>query len=308
MKVGILLWNQDATWDQMAEAVQRIDRLGYHSLWLWDHLYSINGGSERPIFEGWMSLAGWAALTKQARLGLLVGANTLRNPGLVAKVVTTLDHVSGGRAILGMGAAWREIEHTAHGIPFGRGFSDRMAWLDESLGVIRRLLDGGTVTFGGDHYQVEAARHAPPPIQSHLPILVGANGLQKGLRVVARHADYWNTMGPLDVVAQRDAVLREHCAAVGRDPASIERTLEFKTLIRDTEREAQREWQRVLKGSGTTPEEVRNAWVGPPSLVADRVRSYRDIGFETFIVEFPAPYDAESIERLIGEAVPLAVA
>jgi alkanesulfonate monooxygenase SsuD/methylene tetrahydromethanopterin reductase-like flavin-dependent oxidoreductase (luciferase family) len=305
MKLGILLWNQDATWDQMAEAVRRVDDLGYHSLWLWDHLYSINGGPRRPIFEGWVCLAAWAAMTRRARLGLLVGANTLRNPGLVAKMVTTLDHVSGGRAILGMGAAWHEIEHRAHGIDFGRGFGDRLDWLDQSLGVIRRLLDGETVTFASDHYVFRDAHHAPSPIQPHLPILVGANGPQKGLRVVAKHADYWNTMGALDVVAERDRILRDHCAAIGRDPASIERTLEFKTLIRDTEREANAEWARVLAGSGTTPDQVRNAWVGPPSFVADRIRAYRKIGFETFVVEFPAPYDPETLERLIGDAVPL---
>ena len=106
IRVGILLWSQATDWASFEAAARRADALGYDDLWLWDHLYSIEGGPERPIFEGWLSLAAWASLTKTARLGLLVGANTLRNPGLGAKMATTLDHISGGRAILGLGAAW----------------------------------------------------------------------------------------------------------------------------------------------------------------------------------------------------------
>lgn len=306
MKVGILLWPQAADWPQVERAARRVDEMGYHSLWLWDHLYSIEGGPDQPIFEGWLTLAAWAAITRRVKLGLLVGANTLRNPGLVAKMACTLDHISGGRAILGMGAAWHEVEHTAFGIPFGSGFGERMEWLDQSLEVIRGLLDGKTVDFTSDKYQFRSARQYPVPIQPHLPILVGANGEKKGLRIVARHADLWNTMGALDIVAHRDEVLREHCASIGRDPTTIERTLEFKTLIRDDQGEADREWARRIVANKSSPDRIRNAWVGPPALVAERIRAYRAIGFETFIVELPAPYDLETIERLIGEAVPLA--
>lgn len=308
MKVGILPWPQTNNWAEFERIARRVDELGYDSLWLWDHLSSIVGGPDRPIFEGWVTLAAWAAVTKHVRLGLLVGANTLRNPGLVAKMATTLDHVSGGRAILGMGAAWHELEHVAYGLPFGSGFGQRIDWLDESLTVIRGLLDGRTVDFTSDHYSFVDARQHPTPVQAHLPILVGANGEKKGLRVVARHADLWNTMGSLELVAHRVEVLRAHCEAVGRDPATIERTLEFKTLIRDDQREADREWARSIVANGSTPDQIRNAWVGPPEVVAERMRAYRAIGFETFIVELPAPYDAESLERLIGEVVPLAAA
>ena len=133
VKLGILLWSQAGTWKEMLDAARRVDRLGYAHLWTWDHLYAIFGDPYQPIFEGWSLLNAWARETEQTRLGLLVGANTFRNPGLVAKTAATLDHVSDGRAILGIGGAWMEQEHTAHGIDFGTGFGQRLDWLDESV-------------------------------------------------------------------------------------------------------------------------------------------------------------------------------
>src|SRR5436190_2291753 len=146
LKLGILLWSQGASWAEQLDAARRVDRLGYSHLWTWDHLYAIFGDPYQPIFEGWTSLAAYAAATERIRLGLLVGANTFRNPGLVAKEASTLDHISGGRAILGIGGAWMEPEHTAHGIDFGTGFGQRLDWLDESVGAMRAVLDGQSVT------------------------------------------------------------------------------------------------------------------------------------------------------------------
>src|SRR6187397_1868843 len=131
VKLGILLWSQTGTWHEMLEAARLVDRLGYAHLWTWDHLYAIFGDPYQPIFEGWSLLNAWARETTQTRLGLLVGANTLRNPGLVAKTAATLDHVSDGRAILGIGGAWFDLEHEAHGIDCGSGFGQRLDCLDE---------------------------------------------------------------------------------------------------------------------------------------------------------------------------------
>ena len=133
LNLGILLWSQGATWPEMLDAAKKVDRLGYEHLWTWDHLYAIFGDPYQPIFEGWALLHAWARETERTRLGLLVGANTFRNPGLVAKLAATLDHVSDGRAILGIGGAWMELEHQAHGIEFGSGFGQRLDWLDESV-------------------------------------------------------------------------------------------------------------------------------------------------------------------------------
>ena len=154
LKLGVLLWNQATDWPSYLDAVRKVDRLGYSHLWAWDHLYAIFGDPYQPIYEGWSSLAASAMATEQTRLGLLVGANTFRNPGLVAKLASTLDHISGGRAILGLGGAWMEPEHTAHGIEFGTGFGQRLDWLDEAVGACRDLLDGKSVTSApGGHYQ-----------------------------------------------------------------------------------------------------------------------------------------------------------
>ena len=247
LKLGILLWQQAATWPEMLDAAKRVDRLGYAHLWTWDHLYAIFGDPYQPIFEGWSLLNAWARETEQTRLGLLVGANTFRNPGLVAKSAATLDHISDGRAILGIGGAWMELEHTAHGIDFGTGFGQRLDWLDESVGAMRRLLDGESVTSEpGGHYAFEDLRHNPPPVQERLPIMIGGSGEKKTLRTVARYADMWNAMGPIDVMTHKIEVLQGHCDAVGRDIAEIEFTLGVKVTIRDTEAEAIRVWKAAM--------------------------------------------------------------
>jgi alkanesulfonate monooxygenase SsuD/methylene tetrahydromethanopterin reductase-like flavin-dependent oxidoreductase (luciferase family) len=146
LTLGINLWSQATGWQAFIDTARRVDRLGYASLWCWDHLEAIFGDPHQAIFEGWTTLGAWAASTERVRIGLLVGANTFRNPGLVAKSAATLDHVSGGRAILGLGGAWFAHEHEAHGIDFGAGPGDRLDWLDEAVAACRALLDGQAVT------------------------------------------------------------------------------------------------------------------------------------------------------------------
>ncbi len=309
LKIGINLWSQAATWPEMLDAARRVDRLGYDSLWTWDHLYAIIGAPDQPILEGWGMLHAWAVATERVRLGLLVGANTFRNPGLVAKLAATLDHVSGGRAILGLGGAWMDEEHEAHGIDFGSGFGERLDWLEESVAACRALLDGGTVTSApGSRYAFHELRHAPAPLQAHLPIMVGGNGRTKTLRTIARHADMWNGFGTPDELAELDGVLRAHCADVGRDEREIERTSNLWLVIRDSAEEAAAVWRATMAHNTTTPEaeaEPYRPLLGPPALVAERLRAYVAAGFGTTIVEVPAPYDVETLERLIGEVKPL---
>ena len=309
IKLGILLWSQGATWPEMLDAAKRVDRLGYAHLWTWDHLYAIFGDPYQPIFEGPSLLAAWARETEQTRLGLLVGANTFRNPGLAAKQATTLDHVSDGRAILGIGGAWMEPEHRAHGIDFGSGFGQRLDWLDESVGAIRRVLDGESVTSApGGRYAFDDLRHAPAPLQEHLPIMIGGSGEKKTLRTVARYADLWNAMGTPEKLAHKIDVLRGHCDAVGRDIAEIEFTLGIKATIRDSQAEAERVWTAAIAHNRTPMANVVDDdtfWNGTPEQIADRLRPYVELGFRTVISEQPAPYDVETLERLIGEVVPL---
>jgi alkanesulfonate monooxygenase SsuD/methylene tetrahydromethanopterin reductase-like flavin-dependent oxidoreductase (luciferase family) len=309
LKTGILPWSQATTWPELLEVAERIDALGYDHIWAWDHLYAIFGDPLQPIFEGWSTLAAWAMATERTRLGLLVGANTFRNPGLVAKTAETLDHISGGRAILGVGGAWMEEEHTAHGIEFGSGFGQRLDWMDESVAAMRALLDGETVTSEpGGRYAFKDLVHAPLPVQAHVPIMIGGSGEKKTLRTVARYADMWNAMGTPEVMAHKVDVLREHCAAVGRDINDIEFTLGVKFTIRDSKAEAERVKWAAMAHNKTPRADVEDDdtfWEGSPEELADRLRPYVDLGFRTVISEQPAPYDIESIERFIGEVKPL---
>ena len=309
LKLGILLWTQATTWPAMLDAAKRVDRLGYEHLWSWDHLYAIFGDPHQPIFEGWTTLTAWAMATERTRLGLLVGANTFRNPGLVAKTAATLDHVSGGRAMLGIGGAWMELEHQAHGIDFGSGFGQRLDWLDESVSAMRRVLDGGSVTSDpGGHYAFDDMRHLPRPIQHQLPIMIGGSGEKKTLRTVARYANMWNAMGPVPLMAHKIDVLRGHCEAVGRDIGEIEFTLGVKVTIRDSAAEAEKVMRAALAHNRTPLADVADDdtfWNGTPEQIADRLRPYVELGFKTVISEQPAPYDVETLERFIGEVKPL---
>jgi alkanesulfonate monooxygenase SsuD/methylene tetrahydromethanopterin reductase-like flavin-dependent oxidoreductase (luciferase family) len=309
LKTGILLWSQAAPWPEMLDTAKRVDRLGYDHIWTWDHLYAIFGDPYQPIFEGWTTLAAWAMATEKTRLGLLVGANTFRNPGLTAKIAATLDHVSEGRAILGIGGAWMEPEHQAHGIEFGTGFGQRLDWLDESVGAMRAVLDGESVTSApGSHYQFDDLRHLPRPVQRRLPIMIGGSGEKKTLRTVAKYADMWNAMGPLEVMAHKVEVLRGHCDAVGRDISEIEFTLGVKLTIRDSKAEADKVWKAAMEHNRTPLSEVEDDdtfWLGSSEEIADKLRPYVDLGFRTVISEQPAPYDVETLERFIGEVKPL---
>jgi alkanesulfonate monooxygenase SsuD/methylene tetrahydromethanopterin reductase-like flavin-dependent oxidoreductase (luciferase family) len=309
LKTGILPWSQAASWPQMLDVAQRVERLGYDHLWTWDHLYAIFGDPYQPIFEGWTALAAWAMATDRTRLGLLVGANTFRNPGLTAKTASTLDHISGGRAILGIGGAWFDLEHRAHGIDFGSGFGQRLDWLDEAVGAMRAVLDGASATSPpGGRYAFDDLRQLPVPVQRRLPIMIGGSGEKKTLRTVARYADMWNAMGPLDLMAHKVEVLRGHCEAVGRDVAEIEFTLGVKLTIRDTRAEAERIKRAAMEHNRTPRSDVEDDdtfWEGSPEEIADRLRPYVELGFRTVISEQPAPYDVETLERFIGEVKPL---
>jgi alkanesulfonate monooxygenase SsuD/methylene tetrahydromethanopterin reductase-like flavin-dependent oxidoreductase (luciferase family) len=304
LKLGILLWSQGTDWPTYRDAARRIDRLGYDYLWTWDHVYAIFGDPYQDIFEGWTALSALAVSTERIKLGLMVGANTFRNPGLVAKMAVTVDHVSEGRAILGLGAAWFELEHQHDGYEFGTGFGQRCDWLDESIGLIRRLIDGETVTYSSPKYRFEEARHAPRPIQKHLPITIGGSGETKTLKTVAKYADIWNGIGTVEGLKHKTEVLDAHCATVGRDPASIERSLNCQMVIRDTAEAAQQAWLDYMV-TNRTPADRATPWVGNPEQIAERILAYRAIGFRTVNVEVPYPYDPETVERLIGEVKPL---
>ncbi len=308
-RLGILLWNQATDWESFERSAIRIDELGYEHLWAWDHLHAIFGDPYQPIFEGYLTLAAWAKVTKRARLGLLVGANTFRNPALVTKQVVTLDHISGGRAILGIGGAWFETEHTEFGIEFGRSPGERLTWMDEAADAMRGLLAGETVTSPPDgRYRISNLRIQPGPVQDRLPIMIGGSGERKTLRSVAKYADMWNAMGSVEKLRHKISVLRTHCDTVGRDFGEIELTAGCKPIIRSTEAEARRLWESQMEHNRTPMADVEDDdtfWVGTPEQVAQEMIDRKALGFGTFIAELAAPFDDETIERWIGEVKPM---
>jgi alkanesulfonate monooxygenase SsuD/methylene tetrahydromethanopterin reductase-like flavin-dependent oxidoreductase (luciferase family) len=301
-KLGALIWPQYTEWQPLIDTAAAADRLGYDSLWTWDHLYPIVGSPDGPIFEGYLTLAGFASVTERATLGLMVGANTFRNPALTAKLATTLDHFSHGRAVLGIGGAWFETEHDAYGIDFGSGFGERLDWLDEAVEVMHGMLNGRPASARGERYDTREVRNDPPPVQAKMPILIGGGGEQKTLRTVARFADAWNIGGSVDRVRQKDEVLRRWCEEVGRDHREIERTLQGGSVIlRDDEAEARRVAQQIGAQNG--------GWKGPefaatPQAMIDKFAPYLELGFRHIYIDVPAPFDQETLERVAREVRP----
>jgi alkanesulfonate monooxygenase SsuD/methylene tetrahydromethanopterin reductase-like flavin-dependent oxidoreductase (luciferase family) len=303
VKFGANCWGQYTEWPALREAGIRADKLGFDSLWTWDHLYPIVGDHEGPIFEGWLTLAAWAEATERATVGLMVGANPFRNPALVGKMVTTLDHISGGRAVLGIGGAWFETEHRGLGFEFGSSPGERLRWLDEGVQIMRGMLHGDGPS-GSRFYTADHALNLPLPLQEHLPILVGGGGERKTLRIVAKYGDACNLGGGFENVKRKDEILRRHCEEVGRDESEIERTAGMGVcIIRDDAAEARRVANETFAHNGNA-EPWRNQLVGTVDEVVERLRPYLGIGFRHFIIGFPSPYDAESMERLMSEVKP----
>ena len=301
IRIGAGFSSQRTTWAALREAALAAEAAGVDSLWTWDHLLADEGPPDQPILEGWSILDAWAAVTTRPTLGLLVAANTFRNPGLTAKLAATLDHVSGGRAVLGIGGGWLEREHEAFGIEFGSGFGERLDRLDEAVMLIRRLLDGEVVNHEGRFYAMQDAIVAPRPIQPRLPIVVGGRGRRKTLRIAARYADewnIWNELGSVELAIELSGVLDEHCRDVGRDPATISRSVSQEGIIRDDRDEARGVFEAAYRGNGLDPDAGVFALCGPPEMVADALRPLVEAGFSHLIWASRTPYDRETIDRL----------
>jgi len=306
VRFGAAFWVNRTTWLEVLEAARAVEQAGWDSIWIDDHLLVDEGDETDSKLEGWAILAALASTTVRARLGVLVAANTFRNPGLTAKLATTLDHLSGGRAILGLGGGWFGREHAAYGIDFGGGFGDRLDRLDEATGLIRRLLDGERVTDTGRFYALRDALVAPRPVQARLPILIGGSGPTRTLRTAARHADLWNGFGEPDRIAEVSAVLEARCAEIGRPFEAIERTVTANVVIRDAGQDARDAWAATAMRHGLIgrvgPDGTeRDLTVGgAPREVAEYVARYAAIDVAEVMVVFRSPFDLETIER-IGE-------
>jgi F420-dependent oxidoreductase-like protein len=298
MRISVLLWPQQTTWRSFRDAAIAAEAAGAEAIWTWDHLMAIVGPWEQPILEGWTLLGGLAEATSRAKLGLLVAANTFRNPGLTAKLATTLDHMSDGRAILGLGGAWFEREHEGFGIDFGTGVGERLDRLDEATMLLRRLLDGERVTHRGAHYEMHDAVCSPRPVQSRLPIMIGGSGPRKTLRTTALYADQWNLFGSLEEATDKNRILDRWCAELGRDPKAVQRTIAKSVVFRDDGDEARSVFEAGLRHHGVEDPSQSIAITGSPVAVAAELEGYAAAGFDEVVVVLREPFDRETIERL----------
>lgn len=207
-KVGVQLHPQHTTYASFAEAVRRVEALGVDSIWNWDHFFPLYGEKDGDHFEGWTLLTAMATLTTRAEIGCLVTCNSYRNPALLTHMAKTVDHISSGRLILGIGAGWFERDYVEYGYEFGTAGS-RLRDLGESLPIIKARM----------------AQEVPPPVRNPIPILIGGGGEKVTLKLTAQYADLWNGFGPPETWARKNRVLDNWCSDVGRDPSQIERTV-----------------------------------------------------------------------------------
>jgi F420-dependent oxidoreductase-like protein len=267
------IWPSTAqSWEDFYEIAAHAGKNGWEGVWAADHFMPSTSSVARPMLECFVLLSALATSVPRVRIGSLVAGNTYRHPAVLANMVATLDLVSGGRAVLGLGAGWQENEHAAYGIDF-YDIPTRLARLDEACAVVRHLLDDGRSDFNGRFYTLTDAPMEPKPLQQHLPLLIGGGGEKVTLRIAARWADEWNTWGHPDVLAAKGAVLERHCEAIGRDPAEISRSAQVLVDIDG--------------GSRTYDVPYRRAYptaTGGTSELQDVLSAYAQAGVDEFVV------------------------
>jgi len=286
---------------RLRDLVQAGEAAGFSSFWVMDHFFQLPplGGPTAPMLEAYTTLGAIAACTDRAELGAMITGVTYRNPALVAKQVTTLDVLSGGRAILGIGAAWYDVEHTALGFEFPK-LSERFERLEEAVQVCRHMFTESAPKFEGRFYSVREAYNVPPPIRpGGPPIMIGGSGEKKTLRLVAKYADACNISGSPETVARLLGVLDAHCRQVGREPKEIRRTRLGSLFLCDTEAQAEG-LRRMLAGDGdpNRPGAIEQFTIGTPDRVLDEVRALIRVGLDDVIFNLPGLRDLAQLTRV----------
>jgi F420-dependent oxidoreductase-like protein len=302
VRFGVTLPQIKRSWEQARAAAVAFDRLGYDSVWVCDHLYGVPFPT-LPIFEGWTELAAVAAVTDRVELGTLVSPPFFRNPAVWAKQIATIDQISNGRTIVGLGSGWFDAEFTSYGLPFPSP-RERLRALEETIVIMKGLFTQEKTTFAGKHFAVQDAYCEPKPIRRP-PILIGGGGERVLLRIAAQHADIWNNLA----VSQPDLgkkveVLRRRCDEVRRDPAEIEISQQCVVVIAADDagaREALEKANKIYGGHMGGNLAEHGIW-GTPDQVIERIERYVKLGCTLFVMEFFGK-DTREPAKLFAERV-----
>ena len=295
----------DRLFERIAEIALTAEEAGFDSFWVMDHYHQIAnvGPLTDPMLEAYTLLGGVAARTSRIQLGAMVTGVTYRNPAFLAKVVTTLDVISSGRSILGIGAAWNEEESRAYGYPWPP-VAERFERLEDALRICRSMFTQPESTLQGTIHHVEGALNLPQPVRpGGPPILIGGGGERKTLRLTARYADMWNGFGDLDMIRHKLSVLAGHCEAEGRDRSEIVATRLGTLIVGETAEDAERRraaWQEA-RGVADADVAMRLVW-GDRDAVAERARAFLDAGLQGLVFNMPAGSTVEDVQRA-GEAL-----
>lgn len=286
------------SWEDVLTLARHVERTGWDGIWYADHFMPNTPEASDPCHEVWTTVAGLAVSVPRLRIGPLVAGNTYRHPAVVANMAATIDHMSGGRLVLGLGAGWQENEHRAYGLEYYT-VGERLRRLEEACQVIKALFNEPRANFQGRYYRLEDAPMEPKPVQKPLPLMIGGGGEKVTLRITARYADEWNVWGDVDRLRQKMTVLDGHCESVGRDPSAIQRSAAVLVYLSDD--------TSVVKRIREEPQ-ARPSIAGNSAELADIVTEYARAGVDELIVpDFhmePGTAKTEFLDRFIEEVAP----
>jgi len=304
IRFGVALTQVNSSWNEVVDFARNAERLGFDSLWAIDHFVGVPDASV-PIFEGWTTVAALASVTERIRLGHQVLCVGFRHPPLLAKMAATLDHASGGRFTLGLGAGWNEEEFKSYGLSFP-SIGTRLHQLEEALAILRKLWTEEPVSYFGEQFNIEDAYCRPRPLQEpHPPLLVGGSGEKVLLKIVAEHADIWNNMGwAHGLLPHKIDVLHKHCEALERDPGEIEISQQLLAAIGETETEARVATERVCAELPFLSGGDDLIIAGRPEQCIERVQKTIDMGATTLMLSFGRRPSVETLELFASEVMP----
>ena len=289
-------------WNKAVEIAVLAEELGFDSVWVYDHFHNVPVPAHEAVFECWTTIAAISQRTSRIRLGQMVGCNSYRNPGLLAKITSTVDVISGGRLDWGIGAGWYENEYRGYGYEFKKP-SDRIGMLRETVEIVKSMWTNAETTYEGKYYRLERANCDPKPLQKLPPVWIGGGGEKLTLRVVAQHADVSNFGSSVEEFTRKREILKGHCAEIGRDEDTIRKTVSSEVFIRETEAEVIAAGSRSLWG-GSAEEWRAKALVGTPEQVSEKIQRYIDAGCTGFVPWCPDYPETETLELFAKKVIP----